>query len=128
VTVATRIGEHVTTVAPGYTTGSPFVDSVTLGDVWLYKIELRIPPGHNGVTSVNVVNNDIAIVPWGNPPTWIVDNDRTLVYPVDTEVDTQLAVWAANSGLYTHEFYFRFFYSPMTLINAPASVPQIVPV
>jgi hypothetical protein len=128
VTIATRIGELTVTVPSQTPLDAYQVTPVPLGDVWLYKVELRIPPGHNGVTSVLVVNNDIAIMPWGNPPTWIVDSDRTLEFPVDTEVDTQLAVWAANLGAYNHEFYFRFFYTPMTLISAPSSQPQIVPV
>jgi hypothetical protein len=126
VTIATRVGEHTTTVFAGTTTDSPLVDTPYFGDIWLHKIELRIPPGHNGVTSVTVVNNGIAIVPWGNPPTWIVDSDRTLEFPVETEIDTQLAIWAANSGAYTHEFYFRFFYTPITLVANATVAPQVV--
>lgn len=99
-----------------------------IGDVWLYQIEIRIPPGHNGTTGLQVTNNGIAIVPWGNPPTWLVDSDRTLTYPVETEVDSQLAVVGYNIGAYDHEFYLRFLYSPMTLIDAPSAVALIVPV
>lgn len=127
-TIEQRVGVLNATVGRNVPATSPTSYTVSLGDVMLDKIDIRIPPGHNGTTGLRIVFNGSYIVPWSQGGDWLIMNDEALEVLVGTEVDTHLTLQLYNTDVYSHTAYLRFFYTPMTLVNAGNTPLQIVSV
>lgn len=103
--------------APSFTTQVTPV--TTLGDVMLLSWRVLIPDGHAGLTGVQLLVNGVPIVPFGNPNNpYVVGNDIERVFPVNTEVDAQLAVGQINEDIFNHTHYMIFEYTPISAANA----------
>jgi hypothetical protein len=127
-TFATRVGNIDFRVPANFPKTAPWEGDVTLGDVMLHRIDVRIPPGHNGATGLQIQFNGVVVVPWESDDEWLVSNDESFSFPIETEVDTLLQLWGFNTGNYDHRFYCRFFYTPITLLTPLEYSTPIVPV
>jgi hypothetical protein len=99
---------------------SPTVTQVGIGQVWLWRFEVRIPPGHAGYTGIALVDSGSYLVPYAQPgPAWLVGDDDLLSYPVNKETGANLAVWTYNTSTdYSHGWQVRIVYTPIAALNA----------
>lgn len=106
--------------APGAPSFSTLVTPVpNLGDVMLLTWRVLIPDGHAGLTGVQLLQNNVPIVPFGNPNNpYVVGNDIERVFPINAEVDQGLAVGQINEDIYNHTHYMIFEYTPISAANA----------
>jgi hypothetical protein len=113
---STYVVNAIVDCAPGVTFSNPTVSVIQgVGDFWLDSIEIRIPPGHLGLTGLQILNAGTNIVPYGNQYEYLVGNDDLLRYDVGVEVDTGLGFSATNADIYYHYWYLRLIGRPMAL-------------
>jgi hypothetical protein len=115
--IANRVQVVTLSVPANTTTANPTRLNVSLGWVFLHEVEVMVPPGHNGHSGFCVVSNGLGIVPYTNPATYVIANAETIHFDVDNEQDAFLTVQGYNLDQWTHNFYFRFFYTPITLMT-----------
>lgn len=87
---------------------SPQSTPVVVGHVILVSVSILIPPGHVGVTGVQVDLAQEPILPWGRPQGFIVGDNFRDTYNIDIEVDTGLTVVTFNTGNYSHQHFLEF--------------------
>lgn len=116
-TFSDRVQAFTLTVNANTPKTSPTSQSIALGWVFLHEVEVLTPPGHNGYTGFNVTFNGLSVIPFTPTPTFIIANAETVVFNVDTEVDAQLSVTGYNTDQWNHSFFFRFFYTPISLMT-----------
>lgn len=127
-TISTRPGLIKFTVPAGTPIAAPATVPVSFGDIFLRHINVRVPPGHNGATGLQIVSNGSFVVPWSASGDWLIASDEQLDFPWNDEIDTAVVVNGYNTGIYDHTFYMRFFYTPMTLLVGQPSGVSIQPV
>lgn len=121
--IARRYSPLDITVQPGTPVDTPLHVDWNIGDVWLYEIDLRIPPGHGGQTGIRFVLGYSQVVPWDESTSWINGNDDTLSFDVEEEVGNGLDIYAYNLGIWPHSFYLRFVNVPIAGSSSPIVVP-----
>jgi hypothetical protein len=111
---------------PSYTQSTP----VNLGDVLLLNWIVRIPDGHAGLTGVALLLSGVPLVPFDNPTVpWVVGNDSTFTFPVNTEVDHGLTVLQLQNDAVNHTHYLQFEYTPISAAgSAPVTTVGAVPI
>ena len=117
----------VTTPA-GTLQSNPLITQVSLGDVQLYGMKIRIPPGHSGQTGIQIKLADSAIIPWGDLSKFIIGNDDRLEFDYDEEVTSGLAIVTYNIGRYPHSHYLQFVNIPISQVmdtSTPVKVQVI---
>ena len=84
VTIQRRTTQIDVPVPPGTTSDAPYTQQISLGDVWLYTVEVRIPPGPSGLAGIQVVSNGTTVVPWTDDVGWLIgeNHDR---FPTTTK-------------------------------------------
>ncbi|MGH7747346.1 MAG: hypothetical protein ACREQ5_21700 [Candidatus Dormibacteria bacterium] len=90
--------------------------------MWLYKIELRIPAGHAGLTGIAVANAGVTIVPWSANLVWILGDNDYLTFDVNDEVDTSLRVMTYNDDVISHTHHLRFVCVPISQVLRPSTM------
>lgn len=95
------------TVAAGTAQAAPATTAWSLGNVVVETLEVMIPRGHAGLTGVHVDYQGVALLPWGQPATFLIANDETISVPVDLEIGAALSVVAYNLDSFDHTFYWR---------------------
>ncbi|WP_343576731.1 hypothetical protein [Mycobacterium sp.] len=117
---------YVKVVAPSSGVGvSPAAYDLTgtgLGSVWLRAVNIRIPPGHAGMTGIALLDGDQFIVPRGGAPTWIVGDDDDLTFAYDKQVGVNTSLATYNQGTFTHGWQVRLEYTPLSTLGAGAAV------
>ena len=78
-----------------------------LGAVIVEQLEVMIPRGHAGLTGVRIAYQGVTLLPWGEPPDYVVANDETITVPVDLEIGAPLSVVGYNADVFVHTFYWR---------------------
>lgn len=73
----------------------------------LLEVELQIPPGHHGTTGFRLQLAGSAILPFSNPPAWILGDNYQRVFALDVEVGGGLVAVTYNVGNYDHTHYLR---------------------
>lgn len=109
---------------------TPVITDLELGWCVLNSIDLRIPPGPSGLVGVSIMQTGTQIWPWGDLGSWIVGDDEQYSVPINTEIDQGITVSSYNLDVYDHTFYFKFFFTPIS-VGATAGAPSqaaIVPV
>lgn len=105
---------------------SPQQFTVPIASVMLWRMEVRIPPGHAGLTGIALFDGTVPVIPWASSGTpWIIGDDDLLEYPYNKELGASVSLYAYNtSTLYTHGWQVRLIYSYMSQIgtNAPAEI------
>jgi hypothetical protein len=109
---------------------APVTTEVNIGTAWVWRVEVRIPPGHAGLTGLALVDSGAFIVPYANPgPAWLVGDDDLLEYPLDKQTGVNLAFWSYNTSTdYAHTFYCRVIYTPISAFTGgevDISVPDL---
>ena len=58
-----------------------------IATVYLWHLEVRIPPGHAGITGIALFDSGSPVIPWATSGTpWIIGNDDLLEYPYNKEL------------------------------------------
>lgn len=114
----------VNTAATSYLTTSVPALATTL--LWSWNV--RIPPGHAGVTGIALVDSGNFILPYANPgPAWLIGDDDDLTFPYLKQLGSNVVVAYYNtSTLYTHGWQLRFVYTPLSDLTE-SSDPIVVP-
>lgn len=96
------------TVAPGSTPSAPSVQTISLGDIWCYSVDVLIPPGPLGTVGFYLQYANLPIVPFAQTPTFLVADDYSHTFELDTEIGASLELVAYNQGFWPHTLYFTF--------------------
>lgn len=125
--ITKRYGSLNVTVPAGTQPGAPLLTPWNVGDVWLYNVSVRIPPGHFGTTGFYVTWAGTVVVPWSTGPNWINGDDENPSFDVNEEIGNGLTIVAYNQGVWAHTFYFQFAYVPIisTSMTPAATVVAI---
>jgi hypothetical protein len=120
--------EYTLQVVPSAPSGTT-VDAPTSTPVnlpafsWLWRVEVRIPAGHQGVTGLALVDGTQFIVPFANPgPAWLIGDDDLLEYPYDKEVGSSVVMLAYNNGSFDHAWQVRLIYTPIAVKDEGGAV------
>lgn len=94
---------------------APTVTAVGITTSWVWRVEVRIPPGHAGYTGLALVDSRSFIVPFANPgPAWLIGDDDLLEYPLGKQTGDNLAIWTYNTSTdYAHGWQVRILYTPI---------------
>ena len=124
----TGAAEYTYWVAPSAPAGTPAATPTTTPVLlppfsWLWRVEVRIPAGHQGVTGLALVDSGAFIIPLASPgPAWLIGDNDLLEYPYDKEVGKSVVFLAYNNGIFPHAWQCRLIYSPIAVLDDSASV------
>lgn len=118
--------ENDITVPAGTVIAAPTSDTLNLGDIWVYNISVRIPPGHCGFTGLSVQQAGSYLIPFGMTLAYLIGNDDKLEFEIGVEIPGAFQFVTYNTDVLVHTFYIRIAYQPMVALNNPA--PVIVPI
>lgn len=120
--------EYVCWVAPSSPVNTPATapteTSVGISTAWVWRVEVRIPPGHAGYTGLALVDSGSFLVPYSQAsPGWLIGDDDLLEYPLGKQVGDNLQLWTYNTSTdYTHAWQVRVVYTPMSTMDEGGSV------
>lgn len=83
-------------------------------DALLWQMEVRIPPGHQGYTGLQLASSGAAIIP--SPASsypWFTGDDEDPTYPYSWEVPAGSTLRTFNTGTYDHTWQVRLLYTPV---------------
>ena len=132
--IATESGyvEYVCWVAPTCPMNTAEADYTTtdvpVNLVMLWRAEFRIPPGHQGLTGIALVDSGFFVVPYDTTEAaWLVGDDDDLTYPYNKELGANVSLATYNTDdTYDHGWQVRLVYSYMSEItDAPAAVIEV---
>lgn len=112
--------QYVAWVAPSSTHGgastSPNSTPTGLETVFLWRVNVRIPPGHAGLTGIALVDSGTFIVPYGgSEPAWLIGDDDDLDFPYGKQTGNNVVLYTYNSDdTYDHAWQVRLVYTPMS--------------
>lgn len=102
-----RVYEGDLTVPAGTLQAAPVLAVVPFPDGRIRKVTIVVPPGHAGLTGLQVRLAGTPIVPYGGAP-WLVADHYTDSWEVDQDAAAgQLALAGFNTDVYPHTFYTR---------------------
>lgn len=109
---------------------APTHTSVGIATAWVWRVEVRIPPGHAGFTGIALVDSGAFIVPFANPgPAWLIGDDDLLEYPLDKQTGVNLQFWSYNTSTdFLHGWQCRVIYTPISALGegeTDISVPDL---
>ena len=118
-----HVAQNVT-VPAGTPSSAPIKVVLPTDDWWVYGIHVMIPSGHAGFTGLVVLSAGVAILPFGQPPSYLIGNDLDWDFEIGVEVAGPLTFQAYNTDVFQHTFYTRVTYQPMGAVVAqpPTSV------
>lgn len=104
-TVGQRTYTADLTVPPGTTAAAPATIGQEVGDVILQDVRVVIPYGHSFLTGLYIAYSGIPVVPFNDPPTFLVGDGSDRTYPVNIQVTQDVELVAYNTDLYPHAFH-----------------------
>lgn len=108
---------------------APLSTPPMIGDIWIDKVELQIPPGHNGLTGIYVANGSTAILPYSQVPQFLIATDELLEYDVGDQFGRSLAVVTYNTDVLPHTHYLRISGRYMVQVpNAVIPTADVIPI
>lgn len=113
-----------TTTPPATPDTTPLQTAVSLGDVVINQIHLRIPPGHAGLTGWQLQLSGNTFIPWGQSDGWIIGNDEYADFVINEENTTGLLIVTYNTGIYPHTHYVKIDYTPIAVATPQAPIVQ----
>lgn len=125
--LASRYVPLIVTVPAGTAKAAPQSTAAPVSNVVLNRVELRIPPGHGGLTGFSLQWNGVSIVPFASPAQFIVGDDDDLTFDINEQIGGGLVVVAFNTdAVLPHSFHLRFDVTPFALAaSAPAGVVPV---
>lgn len=115
--------EYTAWVAPTSPAGtpatSPTITDVGISTAYIWRVEVRIPPGHAGMTGIALVDSGAFLIPFSQgAAAWLVGDDDLLVYPLGKETGTNLQLWSYNTSAdYAHGWQVRILYTPVVVFE-----------
>jgi hypothetical protein len=99
-----------------------------LATTMLWSWNIRIPPGHAGVTGIALMDSGSFILPLGAPgAAWFIGDDDDLTFPYQKQVGSNVVVAYYNTSTqYTHGWQLRWVYTPMSAL-VTESPPIVTP-
>jgi hypothetical protein len=107
---------------------TPLVTPLDLGDVRLDRLVLRFPPGPSGLVGAAIYASGTQILPFGPPGTWIIGDDEQVPSEYGDEIDQGVTIVTYNLDTFEHTLYWRFYYTPMTLVVGGSQLTPVVAV
>jgi len=103
----------------GGSPSTPDLTPVGIKLVMLHHMEVRIPPGHQGVTGLALVDSGSFVIPYSpHSPAWIIGDDDLLEYDYENELGSNVYLATYNTGTYDHSWQVRLIYTPMSAVDA----------
>jgi hypothetical protein len=115
------------TVPAGTSQASPLIETLDTDDWWVYSIHVMIPSGHAGFTGLCIMDSGVGLVPFAQPPQYLIGNDLDWDFELGVEVAGALTFQAYNTDVFAHTFYCRVAQQPMGSVVAQPQT-TIVPV
>jgi hypothetical protein len=95
---------------------SPIATQVGISTAWLWEVNVRIPPGHAGLTGIALVDGGQFVVPYGlTMAQWLVGDDDDLTFPYDEQIGSKVDLFTYNTdNTNVHAWQVRLVYTPMS--------------
>lgn len=119
--------EYTAVVAPSCPIGTPesapTLTPAGISNCMLWRVEVRIPAGHQGVTGIALVDSGTFIVPYSPlAPSWFVGDNDLLQYPFGKQLGANVALYTYNTGIYVHTWQVRLIYTPNSAVDVDDTV------
>ena len=115
------------TCAKGTDASSYTKTDVGIHTVLLHQMEIRIPPGHMGVTGIALWDSGAFMIPHSEAdPAWIVGNNDLLTYNYEKELGKNVQLATYNTGVYDHTWQVRFIYTPMSAVSVDDASIEVI--
>ena len=90
-----------------------------IATVYLWHLEVRIPPGHQGLTGIALVDSGNWIIPYSqNDPAWLIGDDDLLQYDYNKELGANVQFATYNTDdTNDHAWQCRLIYTPMSVLD-----------
>lgn len=115
--------EYTLVVTPSCVDNTPATAPLTtavpqLDQTYLWSMNVRVPPGHAGVTGIAFVNSSQFVIPYAQgSPEWITDDDAQLSFAYQNSLGVGSALYYYNTSTqYTHGWQIRFIYTPLSAL------------
>ena len=124
--------EYVAWVEPscaaGTTASAYTLMSAGIATVLLHRLEVRIPPGHQGMTGIALIDSGSFVVPYSpSAPAWLIGDDDDLSYQYGRELGANVQLATYNTGTFVHAWQVRMIYTPMSVAGLDVPVITIDP-
>ena len=114
--------------APGTAATSYTLTAAGISTVLLHRFEVRIPPGHQGMTGIALVDSGSFVVPYDpGGDAWLIGDDDDLSYDYGRELGDNVQLATYNTGTFTHAWQVRMVYTPMSVAGLDVPVITIDP-
>jgi hypothetical protein len=117
--VAQRIESYQVTCPAGTTQANAIEVRLPMSPGIVRQVDLRIPPGHIGLTGIALAQAHQVIIP-ASGATWIIGNDDRISWELENFLDAD--TWSAfvynTDAKYSHSWYVRMLVDE---IEAPTS-------
>lgn len=124
---ANRIESFTVTVTAGTAQASAATTDVSFQDGLVSRIELDVPPGHNGLTGIQILSAHGQAIPY-TVGAFLIANDHFFGWDLVGQLDTgSWQVKAYNTDVYDHSFYLRFNVLDFAYAEEPAPLAQLPP-
>lgn len=97
-----RYVSYSITTPAGTAIATPLNTPLNLADCQIVSAQILIPAGHSGVTGIQLVESGGVILPFGNPGTWIIGDDRDIPLTLNVQSSTAMSWRTYNLGNYPH--------------------------
>lgn len=103
--------------------------ALSIKTAWLWRMEVRIPPGHAGLTGIALIDSGSFVIPFSNPGrAWLVGDDDLLSYTYGNELKANVKLATYNTDdTYNHGWQVRLVYTPMSAYSADEASIDITP-
>lgn len=124
--------DYVQWVEPSCAAGTPAsawtLTPAGISTVMLHRMEVRIPPGHQGFTGLALIDSGSFIIPYAaGAAAWLIGDDDRLVYPYERELGANVNLATYNTGTFVHAWQVRLIYTPMSAVAATEDVIVLPP-
>ena len=123
--------EYVAWVEPSCAPGTPIAAYTTtvvpIATVMLHRVEIRIPPGHQGTTGIALVDSGSFVIPYAEgAPAWLIGDDDELEYLYERELGRNVKLATYNTGTFTHAWQVRLIYTPMSAVGLDEPMIEVI--
>jgi len=119
--------QYVQVVSPSCAAGTPVsaytVTAAGISTCILWRMEVRIPAGHQGYTGIALIDSGHFVVPYDEQGAeWLVGDNDLLGYDYGRQLGSNVKIATYNTGTYVHAWQVRLVYTPMSAVGLGASV------
>lgn len=119
--MAQRVVPLTCVIPPNTPVNAPASFSLQFPAADVERIDVRIPPGPNGLVGFSINNGGGNFIPEGDG-NWIIGNDDYIQWPLDDAPNNgNWTVMAYNTDVLQHTLYFFFNINNIVLVNTPNS-------